>query len=87
MLAPTISVSFFKFFGSEEEEKTIEYRFFNDVTKTRRVASRVYRGEANRLCFRKIEDFFTKKSFALCNSVLQLPISFLHIKVFYTLCK
>ncbi len=39
-----IAISFLKFFGSEEEEKTIEYRFFNDVTKTRRVASRVFRG-------------------------------------------
>ena len=29
----------FGFIG-EEEEKTIEYRFFDDVTKTRRVASR-----------------------------------------------
>ena len=37
MLAPTISISFLKFFGSAE-------------------------------------DFFTKKSFALCNSVLQPPI-------------
>ena len=62
-----ITISFFEVFGSEEEEKTIEYRFFNDVTKTRRVASRVYRGEANQLCFRKIEDFLQK---VLCKSPL-----------------
>ena len=64
MLAPTISISFLKFFGSEEEEKTIEYRFFNDVTKTRRVSRRVYRAVDDRLCFRKIENFFPKKFFA-----------------------
>jgi len=54
---------FFKVFW-EEEEKTIEYRFFDDVTKTRRVSRRVYRADDTILCFRKGEDFFSKKSFA-----------------------
>ncbi|MBQ2729400.1 MAG: hypothetical protein IJF69_01350, partial [Clostridia bacterium] len=29
------AIPIFEVFWSEEEEKTIEYRFFNDVTKTR----------------------------------------------------
>ena len=51
----------FEVFWSEEEEKTIKYRFFDDVTKTRRVSRRVYRADDNRLCFRKIEPFFQKR--------------------------
>ena len=44
-----------------EEEKTIDYRFFDDVPKTRSMPSRVYRGDGRRLCFRKWQNFFTKK--------------------------
>jgi len=42
----------------EEEEKTIDYRFFDDVTKTRSMPSRVYRGDGRRLCFRKMDENF-----------------------------
>ena len=58
------AIPIFEVFWSEEEEKTIEYRFFNDVTKTRSMPSRVYaqrRGDSRRLCFRKIEPFFQKR--------------------------
>ena len=53
-------IPFLKFFG-EEAEKTIEYRFFNDVTKTRRVSRWVYRTDDSRLCFRKWWGAFFKK--------------------------
>ena len=37
--AKPVTIPFIEVFWSEEEEKTIEYRFFNDVTKTRSMPS------------------------------------------------